>query len=352
MKEFTHYMPPEAIGKTEESLAHEANSRRGKWPHFTPTYIGNQIPNFDLQKTLEEIGIATENYQENRITQAEAQVKIDSPLPIGIVFLGDLHIGSAYTNHDEIMRKLDIIKSKPNTYVIFMSNLIDNAIPAQFPDGMLQNVIKPDRQVVMMRHLLQDLNTQNKVLAVVTSPCHEGWTWKKTGQDINKLLYDFPDRHFPVLENGGRLLVELPNTKYLGALYHQVGPFESNFNETHALRQLNRLQLGMEADFVAGAHRHFAAAETVYEGKGLLHRKMVAYIRTGSEKGTGKIHDDWAVGRSGETGEPSGQVLHLFPNQKRLACEIDFDTGVLAHEAYYVSALMKYEKDAHQPNLL
>jgi hypothetical protein len=136
------------------------------------------------------------------------------------------------------------------------------------------------------------------------------------------------------------LHLQVNKQKYLGALYHKVGPFESNFNETHALRQMNRLNLQMKADWVAGAHKHFAAAQVVYEGVG-RERKTVAYIRSGSEKGTGKIYDQWSKDRYGTTGEPTGQTVFLWPDKRRITAECDFDTAVLAQECFYLTEMAK-----------
>jgi len=124
------------------------------------------------------------------------------------------------------------------------------------------------------------------------------------------------------------------------ALYHMCGPFESNFNETHALRQMNRLNLGMEADIVVGAHKHNATAQMVYEKAG-KHRKPVTYIRSGTCKGIGKIHDQWAVGRYGVGGEPTGQSVILWPRKKRMEAHLEFETAMLAHQSHYLYELAK-----------
>ena len=348
-KEQTHYMPVEALGITEElsqqleTALLRSEARKGEWEHFTPEFIGTQVQSMDINDALRQIYDGQKLFQEARISQPESTIKINSDLPVSIVFFGDWHMGSIYSDHKEILRKVQKVIETPNTYVIFMGNLIDNAIPAKYPNNMLVNAIPPDKQVIMMRQIAMKLNEHDKVLGAVTNPCHEGWTFSAVGQDINALIFGFPERKFPVLENGGRLNIHLPKAKYLGAIYHQVGPYESNFNETHALRQLNRLQLRMEADFVAGGHKHVAAADEVYEGTG-KHRKLVAYIRTGSEKGTGEIYDQWAIGKYGQTGEPSGQVLHLFPFKKGVACEVDFDIGMLAHESLYLQAMVQRER--------
>ncbi len=346
MSERLTYIPPEAMGETLESemeVMVEKVSKKDEWKHFTPEFVGTKSIDLSSSEVYQQIELAVNAYEDSRVSQAEGKVELHTDLPIAIVHFGDWHFGSVYTRHSEIIRKVEEVKKTPNMYVVFMANLIDNAIPSQFPDGMLVSAIPPNQQVLMMRKIIQDLDKAGKVLGAIVSPCHEGWTFKKAGQDVNALLFGYPERKFPVLENGGWLHIKVGEQDYKGALYHQVGPYESNFNETHALRQLNRLNLGMEADWVAGAHKHVAAAQEVYEGTG-EHRKLVVYLRSGTEKGTGIVHDDWSIGKYGTTGEPTGQTVFLWPGQRRLAAECDFDTAVLAQQAYYIKALVDKEK--------
>jgi hypothetical protein len=168
-------------------------------------------------------------------------------------------------------------------------------------------------------------------------------TWKKAGQDINKLLFGFKKRKFPVLENAGILNVQVGKQRYKGSLMHQTGPFESNFNETHALRQMHRLVLMMELDWLAAGHKHYATAQVVYEGKG-DQRRPVAYIRTGSEKGTGKVHDKWAIDRYGNTADPTGQTIHLWSNERQIDATCEFGMAMKAHMAYLLCEMANNEK--------
>ena len=345
------YIPPEARGLSEEEdqirqtvsrRLDTSKSERAKWQHFTPEFLDTKLHEINIDQLRKQINHGADNYVGGKVEQFKGRVEVKTELPIAISHIGDTHLGSIYTNTDEVFRKLKRIKETPNAFVIFMSNLIDNAIPAQYPDSMLANAIPPDQQVELIRNTIEDMDMSGKVLGAVTSPCHEGWTWKKAGQDINNLIFGFKGRKFPVLENGGELEIKVGDQDYSGALYHQTGPFESRFNETHALKQLNRLQKGMRMDWMAGAHRHFAAAETVYEDQG-EHRKPVAYIRTGTEKGTGDIHDKWAVDRYGNGAEPTGQTVHLFPKQRRVMATLDFDDAMMAHESFYVSEMAKQD---------
>ena len=314
------YIPEEAIEKP-------VIKPKLDWEHFKPEFVGTQVQTLDLTMLEEQIRLAQILYREGRLGQTSGEVVFKTNHPICIFFLGDVHYGSVFTDHERFHREIQMIKETPGCYIVWMSNLIDNAIPSQFPSNMLNNLMPPDRQVVAMRKVMEELNAANKILGAVTSPCHEGWTWKHTGQDVNSLIFGFPERQFPVMDNGSKLMVKVGDIEYCVAIFHQVGPFESNFNETHALRQMNRLNLLMEGDVVVGAHRHFAAAQLVYEGVGES-IKPVAYLRTGTYKGIGKDPDQFSVGRYGATGEPSGQSVILWNNKKGIAVNLEFELGL------------------------
>lgn len=338
-----NYVPVEAEGLTEEEAQAKetvGRSRRDEWKHFTPEFVGTQVPFLDLGELSKQVKLTQRSFQRARVSQAVGKARFDTALPISIFFIGDVHFGSVYTDYERFEREVDLIAKTPHAYIFWMANLIDNAIPAQFPAEMMANAIPPDKQVIAMRKRMEELNKLGKILGAVTSPCHEGWTWKHTGQDVNAMIFGFPDRRFPVLENGGRLLVVVGKVKYCVYAYHQVGPFESNFNETHALRQMNRLSLQMKGDVVVGAHKHFAAAEMVYEGSGEDCRP-VAYLRTGTYKGIGEIHDQFTIGRYGTSGEPSAQSVVLWPDQRRIEVFLEFETGILAHNAHLTVELGK-----------
>ena len=348
VREQKTYLPVEAQDMTEEQAQEKQSVRRKtvskEWEHFVPEFVNTKAQSFDVKAAVKQVETGQKLFTDARLSQAEARIKIPTDLPVSVSLIGDVHFGSIYTEHQEFLDDVETVRRTPNAYAVFMSNMIDNAIPSQFPSNMLANPIPPDKQVLAMRKIAEELNKDGKLLGAITSPCHEGWTYKHTGQDVNALIYGFPDRKFPVLENGGQLHLEVGEQEYTMALYHQVGPFESNFNETHALRQLNRLNLQMKADVVAGAHRHFAAAEMVYEGTG-EERKPTAYVRTGTYKGTGEIHDQFSVDRYGATGEPSAQTVELWPKVRRIEVYLEHETGILAHEAHYVMESVKNDKE-------
>lgn len=327
----THYIPDEVFDPVIEE------PKVGKWEHFTPDFVGTQTQVLNTQTMDLQMAEFRKVFNDIRIGQNGGEAHIRTEYPIQIYFLGDVHFGSVFCEYERFYRDLETIKSTPGAYICFLGNEIDNAIPAKYPSNMLNNSIPPDQQVVRMRMIMQDLNSKGKILGVVQNPCHEGWTWAQTGQDINAMIFGFEGRKFPVLDNGSILKVEVGEVTYNVVLYHQVGPFESNFNETHALRQMNRLNLMMQGDVVVGGHKHVGSVQLSWEGTSLSGYKQVAYVRSGCYKGVGKTPDQWAVMRYGASGEPSGQSVILWANERRIAVANDIETGQLLYQSALAS---------------
>lgn len=347
MKESSHdrvnWIPDEALGGNSVEAYNEYMARladKAEWEHFTPEFVGTKTQSVDVSRLNRQLTEAQDTFIEGRLAQKEGRVKFNTELPVTTFFVGDIHYGSIYTDHEKFEQDMAEISATPNAYIIFMSNLIDNAIPSQFPSNMLHNAIPPDKQVVAMRKVIQSLDEQGKVLGAVTSDCHEGWTAKHTGQDINALMYGYEGRNFPVLENGGRLHLEFPGADYNVGLYHKIGPFRSNFNYTHGLKQMNRLSQNGECDVIAGAHYHVGSTEEVYEGTG-DHLRMNVYVQSGSYKGTGRIHDQWVVDKYGRSGQPGAQGVTFWANERRMMGNTNFETAIMAHESIFLREMAK-----------
>lgn len=340
MAEYTHYIPPEALGKSweEDSLRVREALTDASWQHFTPEFVGTKVQELDIDKVETQMSQFRTIYEEGRIGQTEGKVCFGTTQPITVFFVGDIHYGSVYTNHETFREEMTKIAETPNAYIVWMSNLIDNAIPGKFPANMLSNSIPPDKQVVAMRKICQELDERGKILGAVTSDCHEGWCYQVAGQDVNAMIHGFEGRKYAVLENGGRLLLETPGATYTLGLYHKIGPFRSNFNLTHGVKQMNRLRQGMQCDVVVGAHYHNAAVEECYDKIGSDRRQLI-YVQCGSYKGIDDLHDTWAIERFGATGEPTAQSITFMTTKKAMDGHLAFETGMLAHESYLIRHL-------------
>lgn len=298
--------------------------------HVTPEYVGVKASICSLPEVEDAIAARLKLRSSHKLTQYKAKVVIPIHSPVLVTFFGDLHYGSGDADHDLIKEHFKLVRDTPGAYAVLMSNLIDNAIPAQFPDGMLQNVIPPEEQVIAMRQHVQELDGLGKILAAITSPCHEGWTFKKAGQDINRLLFGYDGRKFPILENGGKLLVNLDGVEYNLALYHQIGPFNSNLNKNNGTQRMRQLQ-HRNADVVAAAHHHVGEVMQNFTDRS-EDRNIVCYLRTGCYK----LDDQWASGKGYIKGEPGGQSVLLYNRRKKMQPFLELETAIETLQAISV----------------
>jgi len=156
-------------------LLHSDTPLKEIWTHFTPNFVDTQVAKFDMEEALRAMSERCRIYQETKITQPSAVITLDTELPVSIFFSGDWHFGSIYTDHERLLEDLHKIMETPNAYLFLMANLIDNGIPAKYPDAMLRNSLPPQEQVIAVRKIIQKLDEKGKILGAVVSPCHEGW---------------------------------------------------------------------------------------------------------------------------------------------------------------------------------
>ena len=307
--------------------------------HTPPEFTDVRRPVLTWEDGLEVAKDRKKLWEEKRIYTESAHVVIPTPLPATIFTISDVHFGSIYSDMDKFQEDITMIEDTPNAYMIFLSNLIDNGNPSQFSDSMLVNALTPHDQAKAMNDLIKRLDGKGKILGAVKSPCHEGWTWKKMGIDINELL--FADTQFPTLDNGGMLEVELGDVVYNIGMFHQFGPWNSNLNKSHAPQQLQRLLLQGQADVVAVAHSHTGEVLHTYYGKGTK-RTSPVYIRSGSYKGNvsgvvGGSPDMWITDRAGVDGEPGGESVMLFPHKKEMAPHLKPEVAIEFQKSLYLN---------------
>jgi hypothetical protein len=315
------------VGKNKMKEKHTKPSFEGIKPIANPTFE-------EATRVAQE---RRNKWQSERPYVERADIKIDTQWPVTIFFIGDVHFGSVYCDYDLFQRDMKAINETPNAFVVWMSNLIDNAIPSMFGDSTMQNVMTPHDQAKAMNHLIQTMDKNGKCLGAVRSPCHEGWLWKKGGVDINEII--FANTHMPLLDNGGTLQIKLSQAEYNVALFHQFGPFNSNFNKSHAAQQMQRLVLQGKADIVALAHSHYGEVMQTFYGVG-ANRKDVVYVRSGSYKGnvSGILNytpDMWIKDQRGTDGEPGGEAVMLRSDKREMLPFLNPLQALEAQKAFY-----------------
>jgi hypothetical protein len=251
--------------------------------------------------------------------QDEATVKVNNDNPVTIYAIGDVHFGAASNNMELFKRDMEIIRQTPNAYMVILSNMIDAFIPTHHAGGKLDSPLRLDVEAEAMNGLMKELASEEKVLAMVQSPCHEGWVDTHAGVDIQKTI--FRDTGIPMLENGGVLNMEFLNGKVFRAgLWHQPGSGGEGKN-TASWNHQSKSRIGT-MDAIMIGHSHVSESEQAFFGEH-PNRNEVVLIRSGSYKGNvsnekGAIADRFQRGHSGRDGEPGGQAVTFIPRTGEL----------------------------------
>jgi len=321
---------------------------RKKWKHFTPEFLDTHSQDLETADVLRAVENRKAVYSAEKIGQMEGHVEIETDMPVTIFQIGDIHSFSMFCNQELWEQHREKVLETPGTYMMFYHNLVDNAIPARYPDNMLKNTMPPDVQFKTMQKWIKELDGEGKVLAAIEGDCHEGWSYQVAGVSASNLLYGYEGRNFPILENGGIMNVGVGEQKYSIGMWHKQGPYHSNFNPEHSLRQNRRLRREGSTDAEVGAHHHRAAASSNYVGS-RHDMRPVHFVRVGTYKGVPTvlgegedyITDTWAVDRFGTSGEPPAPSIMAWADRHVLDNTLDFDTGLEKHMALRTYALVK-----------
>lgn len=330
-------MKGENVGIIPTKILEEA--KNFKVPEPQVDFADKKPSIYSFEEGVEILKQRKEEFYKGAVEQENAEVKIETNLPFLVVPTGDWHFPSVYCDIDRLTHDLDEIEQRPNAALILMSNLVDSPRPEHI-DSQIVNALSPEEQLRSLRERLLRLDEKKKILAAVDSPCHDGMAWRKIGIDAFHILFE--NMSFPIVRNGGMVTLKFSDAEYKIALYHQFGPFNSNFNKSHGMQQMQRLLLVGQADIVCGAHHHVGETLKTWYGEGKL-RKPVVYIRTGSYKGAFEPaqRDMWMLLRAGKTGEPGGQSVILFPQEKKMSTELELPLAMDIHGALMLQEHLK-----------
>lgn len=103
---------------------------------------------------------------------------------INIIPLGDIHLGAEECDEEEVMRTINYVKDNPNTYVILLGDLVENATRNSVGDVFGQ-IATPQNQ---LNHLVRILEPIRDKILVSCNGNHEQRTYKETGIDVGEEL--------------------------------------------------------------------------------------------------------------------------------------------------------------------
>lgn len=279
-------------------------------------YAKKEIVKVSLHDQIAELKRLQSKRNEKSYSQDNAKITIDSNKPIGIVLTSDWHIGSEGTDYETWERHMELIKNEPFAFMACLSNTIDNYI---WPGGMFSELVDTSEQQEIIKQFAHDY--KNKIIAIVGSRCHEGWTSDKVGLNPNEIMFrEVIDDGTPWLSKGGVVEVVLNGITYSFGLVHKAR-FHSALNPTNANKRM--MDLRWPVDISAIAHHHVANIEqtTRWEGP---YKKDVVLVRTG----TYKIKDGYSELEGFGQGQVGGTMVILFPDTKKIIPFMRIEDGM------------------------
>lgn len=262
--------------------------------------------NSSFEDALEQIRNSQSYKEKKSVSQDEATWIPDSmypDLPISVTWMCDIHFGSLETDYDLLEDHLRTIQSTPNMYIIFGGDEIDNFNAIKYPSGIWSDGISPEDQMIAWSSLLEDLDEQSKIAAMVWGN-HTNFT---DAAGINPYSAFFSHVSCPIFaEGGGVLNVQLEHVSYRLGIRHTFWG-GSKLNKTNSPKRM--IQFGYpNLDVGMLGHVHDAAGE-IYSNAG---EDKIAIIG-----GTYKVNDAFRKKWAGSP-DRAGFTVVLWPHTKKM----------------------------------
>ena len=196
--------------------------------------------------------------------------------PFAIVFLSDIHIGSAGVDYRQARIDAETVRDTPNMYAVFHGDGIDNWIIPKIAGLQRGQLLPFDKEIALFKAWLKTIET--KLMAVVAGN-HDNWTTRMSGIDwlrdvvAPKALYD-PQQITFDLNFGNKTLRVCVRHKWRGS---------SILNPTHGMERASK---DIDADIYVGGHTHIG---TLFRSFVTRNKYRIAVLT-----GTYKLHDVYA----------------------------------------------------------
>ena len=166
-----------------------------------------------------------------------------------INFIPDCHVGSGFTDYDRIEKELDVILGTPNSYVIFLGDIIDGFF---FNGAQMEEAEQTPEQIQYMNAMFKHVADNKRLLAAVGGD-HDLWS-KKMG--VNPYA-DFAEKyHAHYLHGMCYVTLKVGEESYNITMAHRL-PGSSIYNNTHPqMRSANRHGGAFGSDIIVSAHNH------------------------------------------------------------------------------------------------
>jgi len=261
----------------------------------------------DLAETNQQIEKRTAS------TQRIATVKIETQRPIAIMFTSDWHLGDRHTDHLSWRKDIEFLLETPRLYMIDLGDDRQNARRFRVLANVLNQVLSPKQQALMMRDLIDEITREDKLLAKIGGNHDEEWDERLFGEAMQRYLCE--KMKAPRFRNRGLIKLTVGETLYTLLVFHKTR-FRSFLRRTHGAWR--EYELSYPADIVAGGHDHEPGLEHYHHYRLAAEAGMGFGGETYLVK-TGTYQDSdygWKYFHNG--GFPANYTVILWPDQKKM----------------------------------
>ena len=290
----------------------EERARQGLPGVIDPTKLGGLQRDIHEQRISEAYRQAVRLKAEYAIFKHREIHRWRAPIegPIGVAFVGDVHLGSSYVDYaqEELDRRL--IRETEGLYVIAGGDGIDN--PIKHVSMMVSASMNATEQWRWLGDWVSDL--ADKLVAIIGGN-HEEWTVAATGFDP---LMEIVRRLGPTPVDPARLRIDLGvGTQTYRVFVTHKSRMNSTFNASHSVKQLHRLNEVF--DVGVACDRHTFALEPWVANTGL----MTWCARPGSYQ----ITSGFARGKGFGEALPASPVIIFDPDKREMYGCVNVEQG-------------------------
>ena len=191
--------------------------------------------------------------------QQKATIEIDTDKPIAIVYTADWHLGDSSTDHAAWYGDIRKVMDNDRVYMIDLGDDYQNMRSFKNLASVLNQVLTPRQQAAMIKSLVDELTSKNKLLAKIGGNHDEEFDQRIFGQALQEYLFE--NTSAPIFPNRGVLHLKVGKQEYTNLLFHK-SRFRSFIRPAHGA--FREWQQSYPAEVVAGAHDHIPALEILW----------------------------------------------------------------------------------------
>lgn len=281
-------------------------------PSITVPELFSEADGAELWTAVMEFQKSHQKQYANEIL-TDVEIKVDTDHPFGVVFMSDWHIGGIGTDHESLLRDIDLINNCDQLVAYVGGDPIDNFIPEKLAHAARDSqVVNPGFQWKMFRHAIELI--QPSLLAVGRGN-HDGWTQRNAGiEGISQAL-----KGIPVLHTGEDTYIDLTVGEINYVIYRKHRPIgNSRIHRTAGAK--TSYQTGKRLFDVGVTEHHHEAAINAE----IRHGEYRWFITTGSYKVEDAHAREWGFMHGG-VGTP---VVIFYPKRKKMVTYLTIEDAI------------------------